>query len=64
VLERDRQTATSRQQTVERDSIRLDRLSRAQLQREALSVDLTTTGTVHVAATPDYFGSLVVMLGV
>jgi SAM-dependent methyltransferase len=63
VLERRRERITvSGERSVAEDVIRLDRLSGAQLEAEAVAVGLRPAGRRTVAATADYVGSDVVML--
>jgi SAM-dependent methyltransferase len=64
VLERRRETvAVDGTRSVDGDVIRLDRLSPAQLEREASAAGLTPAGHRSVPATRDYVGSTVVILG-
>jgi SAM-dependent methyltransferase len=63
VLERRREIVTPEgERSVEQDVTRLDRLTPAQLEREAAAVGLTPAGRAEVPATADYAGSTVVML--
>jgi SAM-dependent methyltransferase len=63
VLERRRETITaSGGRTVEYDAVHLERLTAAQLEREAEAVGLTPAGRRMIPATDDYVGSSVVML--
>ena len=63
VLERRREIVTARGvHSVHEDVIRLDRVSPAQLEREARAAGLTADGMQLVPLTPDYAGSTVVML--
>jgi SAM-dependent methyltransferase len=65
VLERRREIVTPQgERTVEDDSIRLDRLSAAELEREARTAGLSPAGRTEVAETEDYTGSTVVMFRV
>jgi hypothetical protein len=65
VLERRRETISkSGELTVEHDAVRLDRLTSAQLEREARAAGLTPDGRAVIPATDDYVGSSVVMLRV
>lgn len=65
VLERRRETVnTTGDHTVEDDRIKLDRLTCAQLEREAAAVGLRPAGRDIVPETDDYAGSEVVFLGV
>ncbi len=64
VLERRRETVTPDGAiSVQEDRIRLDRLSAAELEAEAVAAGLTPAGRTLVAPTEDYVGSVVVMLG-
>jgi hypothetical protein len=47
----------------EENLIRLDRLSASQLEHEAAAAGLRSAGRRQIAPTPDYVGSVVVMLG-
>ena len=63
VLERRRETISSTgERTVEHDTVRLDGLTSAQLEREARAAGLTPDGRAVIPATDDYVGSSVVML--
>jgi SAM-dependent methyltransferase len=63
VLERRRETITPvGRRTVERDSIRLDHVDAAELERVAGRAGLRPAGRATVAETPDYAGSTVVIL--
>lgn len=62
-LERRRETVgVDGERTVERDTIRMDRVGPAQLEREAAGVGLKAAGRAVIASTRDYAGSTVVML--
>lgn len=64
VLERLRETISPDGSTrAERDLIRLDRLTAAQLEREAQTAGLHARGWESVPATDDHVGSVVVKLG-
>jgi SAM-dependent methyltransferase len=64
LLERRREVVTvGGTLTAERNVIRLDRLSAAELEREAAAVGLVGTGRVAIGPTRDHVGSVVVMLG-
>ena len=64
ILERLRETiATDGHRLAEQDVIRLDRLTAAQLEREARAAGLRPLGRDLIAATPDHVGSVVVKLG-
>jgi len=54
--------APSDAELIERDVIELDRVSAAQLEREACAVDLRPEPPLEVPATSDHVGSVVVML--
>jgi SAM-dependent methyltransferase len=63
VLERMRETiGRDGERTTAQDSIHLDRLSAAGLEREARAVGLRPAGREIVEPTPDHVGSVVVML--
>ena len=63
LLERRRERISgSGERTVADDVIRLDRLSGAQIEFEAIGAGLRPVGHLTVAPTPDYVGSDVVML--
>jgi SAM-dependent methyltransferase len=63
VLERRRETITANgERSVAHDVIHLDRVSAAQLAREAVEAGLSADGDATIAATNDYVGSTVVML--
>jgi SAM-dependent methyltransferase len=63
VLERRRETVgVSGERTVERDLIRLDRVTVEDLEREGAAAGLAPSGRAHVAETNDYSGSEVVIL--
>jgi hypothetical protein len=49
--------------SAERNLIRLDRLTPAELEREATAAGLTAAGRTLIAPTEDHVGSVVVMLG-
>jgi SAM-dependent methyltransferase len=64
LLERRREVVTvSGTLTAELNRIRLDRLTAAELEREAAAVGLDTAGRIVIAPTRDHVGSVVVMLG-
>jgi SAM-dependent methyltransferase len=64
ILERLRERIGPRgQRTVEKDLIRLDRLTASQLEREAEVVGLSPLGRDVIPPTDDYVGSIVVRLG-
>jgi SAM-dependent methyltransferase len=64
VLERVRETiGRGGERTTAQDTIHLDRLSAAGLEREARAVGLRPAGRELVEPTPDHVGSVVVMLG-
>jgi hypothetical protein len=64
VLERRRETVTAAGAlSVERNSIRLDRLDADALEREAAAAGLRLAGRMTIAPTRDYVGSVVVLLG-
>jgi SAM-dependent methyltransferase len=64
VLERRRETVTpAGELTVEPDTIRLDRLDAATLEREGTAAGLRPVGRVEIPATADYVGSTVVVFG-
>jgi SAM-dependent methyltransferase len=64
VLERLRERISpDGERTSQPDVIRLDRVSAAELEREAQAVGLTPCGTTAVPETVDHVGSVVVMLG-
>ena len=50
------------QRTVEYDSVHLERLTSAELEREAAAADFTAADRVLIPANDDYVGSTVVML--
>jgi SAM-dependent methyltransferase len=63
VLERRRETVTAQGRlSVSHDTIRLDRLEAAQLEREAAEVGLEPAGRARIAETLEYAGSAVVLL--
>ncbi len=63
VLERRRETISrTGERTVERDAVRLDRLTSTELEGEASAVGLRPDGRAVIPATDDYVGSSVVML--
>ena len=63
VLERRRETITAAgERSVAEDVIHLDRLTQAQLEREAAEAGLRRAGEATIPATDDYVGSTVVML--
>jgi SAM-dependent methyltransferase len=63
VLERRRETISpAGDRAVEHDSVHLDRLTSAQLEREAQAAGLRPDGRAVIPATDDYVGSSVVML--
>jgi SAM-dependent methyltransferase len=63
VLERRRETITTAgMRSVDRDVVRLDRLSSEQLEHEAVAVGLQAAGRARIAPTSDHVGSSVVML--
>jgi SAM-dependent methyltransferase len=63
VLERRRETVTAQgQRSVTENVIRLDRLTPAQLEREAGAAGLSSAGRNSIPATREYVGSTVVML--
>ncbi len=63
VLERRRETISpTGERKVEHDTVHLDRLSSAQLEREARAAGLSPDGRAVIPATDDYVGSSVVML--
>jgi SAM-dependent methyltransferase len=62
-LERRRETiGVSGQRTVQYDTVHLERLTGAQLEREAGAVGLSPAGRAAIPANDDYVGSSVVML--
>lgn len=64
VLERRREAVSPQgDHDVELNSIRLDRVSAAELEREGATAGLEPLAQRHVPATEDYVGSVVVMLG-
>jgi SAM-dependent methyltransferase len=64
VLERRREAVSPKgDHAVELNSIRLDRVSAAELEREGAAAGLEPLARRHVPATEDYVGSVVVMLG-
>ncbi len=64
VLERRREAVSPEgDRAVELNSIRLDRVSPAELEREGAAAGLEPLARRHVPATDDYVGSVVVMLG-
>jgi SAM-dependent methyltransferase len=64
VLERRREAVNPEgDNAVELNSIRLDRVSAAELEREGAAAGLEPLARRHVPATADYVGSVVVMLG-
>jgi hypothetical protein len=64
VLERRRETVTTMgARAVGLNSVRLDRLSARQLELEARAAGLKPRERAWIAATEDYVGSAVVMLG-
>jgi len=63
VLERRRETVTrGGRRSVEQDLVRLDRVSSAELEREAATVGLRPAGRALIPANEDYVGSSVVVL--
>jgi SAM-dependent methyltransferase len=65
VLERRREIITVEgHRSVEENLVRLDRLSAEQLEDEAAAAGLAPANRAHVAATEEYAGSVVVVLGV
>jgi SAM-dependent methyltransferase len=63
VLERRRETITAKgQRSVEYDTVHLERLTAAQLEREARAIGLAPAGRTLIPASDDYVGSTVVML--
>jgi len=48
---------------VEHDTIRLDRLTAAELEREGAAAGMAVLPRLSIPATRDYVGSTVVMLG-
>jgi len=63
VLERRRETVSADgRRCVQDDRVRLERVSPAELEREARAAGLAPAGRRMVAETPDYTGSTVVML--
>ena len=63
VIERRRETiAPDGRRTVERDSVRLDRVRATTLEREAVSAGLRAERRRPIAPTDEYVGSTVVML--
>lgn len=64
VLERRRETVTvDGRRTVEHDTIRLDRLTASELEREGAAAGFAVLPRLSIPATRDYVGSAVVMLG-
>jgi SAM-dependent methyltransferase len=64
ILERVRETITANgDRETEQDVVRLDRLSAAELEREAGAAGLAPLGRWTIPATRDHVGSVVVMLG-
>ncbi|MBV9535125.1 MAG: class I SAM-dependent methyltransferase [Solirubrobacterales bacterium] len=64
VLERRREAiAADGRRTIELDRVTLDHLDAAELEREGVASGLRPAGRSTIAATPDYAGSEVVMLG-
>lgn len=64
VLVRQRETVTPQgSRSVAENRIHLDQLTRGQLAHEAGTAGLRVTGRASVAATPEYVGSTVVILG-
>jgi SAM-dependent methyltransferase len=64
VLERRREAVSPQgDHAVELNSIRLERVSAAELEREGAAAGLEPLARRHVPATADYVGSVVVMLG-
>jgi SAM-dependent methyltransferase len=64
LLERRREVVTvGGTLTAELNRIRLDRLTAAELEREAAATGLDTAGRIVIAPTRDHVGSVVVMLG-
>lgn len=65
VLERRRERITvSGDRSVDQNAIRLDRVTAPELEAEAVATGMRTVGRASVAATADYVGSEVVILGV
>jgi SAM-dependent methyltransferase len=63
VLERRREKVTATgERTVEHNAIRLDRVTSAQLEREARAAGLRPVGRAEIPETSDYVGSSVVIL--
>jgi SAM-dependent methyltransferase len=64
LLERRRETVTADgRRSVEHDTIRLDRLTAAELEREGEAAGMAVLPRLSIPATRDYVGSTVVMLG-